>query len=443
MLDPVPLAGARRQVGHRDRQPGLVGEALQLALPQPDPHAVAAAAVGGDQQPGGGGIAGPAKIPPPVPNALDGEGGSVVIDAEIDPSGIRSDVVDAGGRHLAQVGEGEIVHPNRFGLTLGAQLAAAVLEVSDEFFLLCVDRDRWLAGGLPSLHLRVDEFELGVAVGVAWALAGLAVGLQAEAEPAQQSADQLLAGGEAALGQRASEVALALADPQQGGLGIAADGRVHQLAQSLQQAGLRLHRRLASTARAADAAAEVVPPAAQFGQAAADGAPRDPGRRRHCRYAAAACRPRLAGREQAPPPFVQEWRHRLEACSDARDIDHPSSLDTPGSKAHRCPARSLGLAGSPHSSSHRFGCSGSSPKDELRAIEDALIESIMGASPEETVAELREQGIDPDEGVALLDRMAAEALVAAKRQRLDAAKARVSAFKAFQGGKSDPSARQD
>src|SRR3954463_11680832 len=107
---------------------------------------------------------------------------------------------------------------------LGAQLTAAVLEVSDELFLLRVDRDRRLAGGLPGLHPRVDVFELGVAVGVACALAGLAVGLQAEAEPAQQSTDQRLAGGEAALGQRASEVALALADPQQGGLGIAADG---------------------------------------------------------------------------------------------------------------------------------------------------------------------------------------------------------------------------
>ena len=147
--------------------------------------------------------------------------------------------------------------------------------------------------------------------------------------------------------QRASEVALALADPQQGGLGIAADGRLHQLAQSLQQAGLRLHGRLASTARAADAAAEVVPPEAQFGQAAPDGAPRDTGCRSHCRYAAAACRLRLARREQAPPPFVQEWRHRLEACSNARDIDHPSSLDTPGSKSHRCPAPSLGLLAHP------------------------------------------------------------------------------------------------
>src|SRR4051794_2740349 len=65
------------------------------------------------------------------------------------------------------------------------------------------------------------------------------------------------------------------------------------------QAGLRLHRRPASTARAADAAAEVVPPEAQFGQAAADGAPRDTGRRRHCRYAAARLPP---GRLSIFPP---------------------------------------------------------------------------------------------------------------------------------------------
>src|SRR3954469_3095773 len=110
-----------------------------FALPQPDPHAVAAAAVGGDQQPGGGGGAGPAEVPPPVPNALDREGGSVVIDAEIDPSGIRGDVGDAVGRHRAQVGAGEVVHPNRFRLALGAQLTAAVLEVSDELFLLRID----------------------------------------------------------------------------------------------------------------------------------------------------------------------------------------------------------------------------------------------------------------------------------------------------------------
>ncbi len=76
-------------------------------------------------------------------------------------------------------------------------------------------------------------------------------------------------------------------------------------------------------------------------------------------------------------------------------------------------------------------------RDELRAIEDAMIESIMNASPEETIAELREQGVDPAAGVALMDQMAAEAVRAAKRQRLEAAKARAAAFKAIDGGKPD------
>src|SRR3954453_4801371 len=112
---------------------------------------------------------------------------------------------------------------------------------------------------------------------------------------------------------------------------------------------LLTHSKAASGSPATDTTAEVVPPEAQFGQAAADGAPRDTGRRRHCRYAAAACRPRLARREQAPPPFVQERRNRLEACSDARDIDHPSSRDTPGSQITPLPGSEPWLAGSPHS----------------------------------------------------------------------------------------------
>lgn len=84
----------------------------------------------------------------------------------------------------------------------------------------------------------------------------------------------------------------------------------------------------------------------------------------------------------------------------------------------------------------------SGAKDELRAIEDALIESIMDASPEETVAELREQGIDPDQCAALMDEMAAEVIVAAKRRRLEDAKARVAAFEAVDRAKPDASARQ-
>ena len=52
-------------------------------LPQPHARAVAAAAVGGDQQPRGAGIALAAHALPPAADAFDGEGGGVVIDAEL------------------------------------------------------------------------------------------------------------------------------------------------------------------------------------------------------------------------------------------------------------------------------------------------------------------------------------------------------------------------
>lgn len=62
----------------------------------------------------------------------------------------------------------------------------------------------------------------------------------------------------------------------------------------------------------------------------------------------------------------------------------------------------------------------------LRAIEDALIASIMDASPEETIAELREQGVDPAAAVTLMDQMAAEAEVATLRARVAALEAEIT-----------------
>ena len=53
VLDPVPFAGARRQVTDGDGQSTLVGQRGEFGLPQPQAGAVGAAAVGGDQQPGG------------------------------------------------------------------------------------------------------------------------------------------------------------------------------------------------------------------------------------------------------------------------------------------------------------------------------------------------------------------------------------------------------
>jgi hypothetical protein len=41
VLDLISLAGAQRQMGHRDQQTGLIGVALQFVLPELDPGTVA------------------------------------------------------------------------------------------------------------------------------------------------------------------------------------------------------------------------------------------------------------------------------------------------------------------------------------------------------------------------------------------------------------------
>ncbi len=61
MLDLVPLAGARREVTDLDRHPCLVGQALQLDLPQARRIAVGTTAVCGDRQRAGVRVALPAK----------------------------------------------------------------------------------------------------------------------------------------------------------------------------------------------------------------------------------------------------------------------------------------------------------------------------------------------------------------------------------------------
>ena len=319
------------RVADADRDPEFVSQNLQFPLPQAQPHAVAATAVRGDQQPRHGGIAGGTEFVPPAADALDGEHRGVVADAEIDPSGIVGDVVDAIGHRLAEFGDLKIMHTNRLGLPLGAQLTTAILEVSDKLFLLGVDRDRGFAGSLERLHLGVDVLELGVAVGVAHAFARLAVGLQAEAQAAQQAADQLLAGGEAPLRQRRRQTTLALADPQQGSLGIATDRRLHQLVQGFQQPRLGLDRRLAATSRPTYPIAQLLGARSQIGQATTDRAACNTGRPRHRCHPATSNHARFARSKQATFSLVQERRQRIEAGRDRNGIDHITRVDPPAS----------------------------------------------------------------------------------------------------------------
>src|SRR6266851_2812918 len=69
--------------------------------------------------------------------------------------------------------------PDLFRVSLRAIFAAIVTEISDQFLFLGVDRDHRLLLGQCCGHLGVDAGELRIPVGVAVALRGLAVGLQA------------------------------------------------------------------------------------------------------------------------------------------------------------------------------------------------------------------------------------------------------------------------
>src|SRR5216683_5885860 len=94
VLDFVPLAGAGRQVADHDVEAELVGQLLQFAFPQPHPRAVAAPAIGGDDQSGRLGIARPTDGEPPLADAVDGERGRVMVNADTDPTRIGGEVVD-------------------------------------------------------------------------------------------------------------------------------------------------------------------------------------------------------------------------------------------------------------------------------------------------------------------------------------------------------------
>ena len=71
-----------------DRQAGLVGQALQLPLPQPATIAIGAAPIRLNQQLGRGGISGLAFSVPPTPNDIDGKLGCLVRDTHADEAAI-------------------------------------------------------------------------------------------------------------------------------------------------------------------------------------------------------------------------------------------------------------------------------------------------------------------------------------------------------------------
>ena len=105
-------------------------------------------------------------------------------------------------------------------------------------FLLRVNRDRRLARCQRFTRLCVDIAELRVTVGMVAAFPRLAIGLQAVAEFAQQAGHRIVPDPVAQAPRGSSQVALALAGPQQWRLWITACRRLYQLAQIIEQRGI-------------------------------------------------------------------------------------------------------------------------------------------------------------------------------------------------------------
>jgi hypothetical protein len=67
--------------------------------------------------------------------------------------------------------------------------------------------------------------------------------------------------------------------------------------------------------------------------------------------------------------------------------------------------------------------------EELRRIDDAIDESILGASVKDLREELAEEGLDPDKVIAEMDAITRDAKIAGAKMRLTQARESVASFK--------------
>src|SRR5689334_24040492 len=324
MLDFVPLAGAGRQVADHDVEAEFVGQLLQFAFPQPDPRAVAASAIGGDQQPDRVGVTRPPKVEPPLADAVHREGGCVMVDADTHPPGIRSQIIDAIGHRSAEFLDEEVVHPDLFRTPLRPILAAIVAEIADQFLLLGVDRDHWLLFGQSSGHLGVDMGELRIPVEVAVTLLGLAVSLQAVTRRIEQFGHQGAAYLVALLLQRFGQSSHAFAGPPQRRFRIPPRRRFDQRLEIRDQCRVLDDRWLASRPRPPNPLRWVV--LRQFLQTPSDRAQRHAGCHRHRGNAAITCRKRLRRRDQTTAAFVEKRCYCGKPLSNGFNIDHHHNI---------------------------------------------------------------------------------------------------------------------
>ena len=146
MLDLVPLARTGREVTHGDRQAGLLSKLLKLPLPQTDARAVAPTTICRDEERTCSGIDGRAHLLPPPLDRAHGKGRCVVVDSNRHPARVAREIVDPVRDPFAQLGNYEIVDPNRLRVSRTSCSAP-----------------RWIRGGCaPGRAARREAFSVSL-----------------------------------------------------------------------------------------------------------------------------------------------------------------------------------------------------------------------------------------------------------------------------------------
>ncbi len=138
-----------------------------------------------------------------------------MVGADVDPAGVRGDVVDAVGYRPAQHAVGEVVGVDPHRLASRLPFTAVVLERADQLLLLRVHTDHRSTAILVVARLLVEVVELCVPVGVLLAFQRLGIALQAEALLAQQVAHRVRGDPVALPGQLLGQLAGGFGGPAQ------------------------------------------------------------------------------------------------------------------------------------------------------------------------------------------------------------------------------------
>ena len=121
------------------------------------------------------------------------------------------------------------MHANLFRIPLRSPLPPSVLELSQHFLLLGINRYHRLAEGDIATNFVINVLELGIAVRMRISLLGLPVGLQAVIQLMEQLCHHGIAHSMPHPVEILGQFADAVTGPAQAGFRVAARGGLHQL----------------------------------------------------------------------------------------------------------------------------------------------------------------------------------------------------------------------